>query len=152
MIYRTTWWRLAWNTLSYSSIIKCKVCNKMVHNIHYTYKIIQTLQWVPNFAAECIMDTKKVGILHSSINFCEDNTWNEKRLLLSYSSAPMIAKAYHIRHHCKDVPKFPSTIPSYAVEPKNWGTMYGRPFNVGTFRFCWCTRPCRLFLFMHFSR
>ena len=35
---------LYWNTLVYFFIIEYRACNKMVHNIYYTYKFIQTLQ------------------------------------------------------------------------------------------------------------
>ena len=35
---------LASNTLTYFFVIGCKASNKMVHIIHYTYKVIQTLQ------------------------------------------------------------------------------------------------------------
>ena len=60
---RTSSWDgqiMSWNTLTYFSLKRCKACNKMVHNIHFTYKFIQTLQWVPIFAADYMIDTKKV--------------------------------------------------------------------------------------------
>ena len=110
----------------------------MVHNIHYTYNFIQTLQWVAMFASDYIVVKKKVDVIYSSPNFRHENTWDEKRLVLSYSSDPMIARTYHFEHKCNVAPKFSSAIPSSAVEPKHWRTMYCRPFNVGTFRFCWC--------------
>ena len=31
-------------TLTYFFVIQCKACDKVVHNIHFTYKFIQTLQ------------------------------------------------------------------------------------------------------------
>ena len=110
----------------------------MVHNIYYTYKFIQTLQWVPIFAADYMIATKKVDLIYSRSNFCHENIWDEKRLVSSYSSVPMIAKAYHLECEYNDAPKFGSSLYCSAVEPKICKTMYCRPFNVGTFRFCWC--------------
>ena len=81
----------------------------MVHNIYYTYKFIQTLQWIPIFAADYMIDMKKVDIIYSSSNFCDENTWDEKRLVSSYSSVQMIAKAYHLEREYKDAPKFGSS-------------------------------------------
>jgi hypothetical protein len=69
-------------------------------------------------AADCIIVTKKLGHIYSSSNFCHENTWDEKRLLSSYNSAPMIVKAYHIENKCNDAPNIASTLPSSVVEPK----------------------------------
>ena len=109
----------------------------MLHNIYYTYKFIQTLQWDPIFAADYMVDTKKVDLIYGRSDFRHGNTWDEKRLASSYSSVQMIAKAYHLEREYKDASKFGSRLYYSALEPKNWVTRYCRPFNVGTFRFCW---------------
>ena len=74
--------------------------------------------------------------MYGSSNFRKENIRDMKRLPSSYNCAPMIAKAYHIEHKCNDTPKFASALPSSAAEPKILGTLYCRPINVGTFRFC----------------
>ena len=109
------------------------------HNIYYTYKFIQTLQWIPIFAADYMIDMKKVDLIYSGSNFRDENTWDEKRLASSYSGVQMIAKAYHLEREYKDAPKFGTTLYCSALEPKICIRLYCRPFNVGTFRFCWCT-------------
>ena len=82
------------------------------------------------------MVTKKLHHMYCSSDFLHENTWNEKRLSPSYNSALMIAKAHHIEHKFNDAPKFASALPSSAVEPKIYATMYCWPINVGTLWFC----------------
>ena len=46
----------------------------MVHNIHYKYKFIRTIQRIPDFAADYMIVTKKVSLIYSSSNFRDENT------------------------------------------------------------------------------
>ena len=80
--------------------------------------------------------TKKLGLIYSSSNFRHENSWDEKRWWSSYSSAPIIARAYHLKHKYHDAPKFGLGLQCSAMQPKFCETLYCPPINVGTFRFC----------------
>ena len=46
----------------------------MVHNIHYNYKFIRTIQRIPDFAADYMIVTKKVSLIYSSSKFRDEIT------------------------------------------------------------------------------
>ena len=80
----------------------------------------------PDYAADCIISTKKMGLINSSSKFHNEITWDEKRWS-SYSSAPIIATAYHPNHKYHDAPKFGLGLQCYAVRPKFRDTLYHCP-------------------------
>ena len=50
------------------------------------------------FSANCNIGTINVIGGYSHTNFCQENTWDQKRWWSSFTSFPMIVKAYHIEH------------------------------------------------------
>ena len=88
------------------------------------------------FSEQIGLLTPKFWELYKVVPIFFMHTGDEKRFTLSYSNAPKIAKAYHIEDKCNDAQKFGSALPSSAVEAQICVTLYCRPINVGTFRFC----------------
>ena len=88
----------------------------MLHNIHFT----TTLQWIPIFAADCIIGTKRLGLIYGSSNFYQENTWDEKRWWSSYSSGPLLREL--------------TILNTNATTPPSLGWVYsGGPNFVGLF-------------------
>ena len=92
---------------------------------------------MPIYTADCIIGTKKLRLIYSSSNFRHDNTWDEKRWWSSYSSVPIIARAYHLKYKCHYAPEFGLGLQCSAMWPRICETLYCPLINVETFRFCW---------------
>ena len=90
----------------------------------------------PNYVADCIISTKKLGPINIISNFRHEITWDGKRWWSSYKNAPFIVRAYHLKCKYHNAPKFGLGLQCNAVQPKFHDTLYCPCINVGTFRFC----------------